>query len=245
MTKKASTDLVPADLLENLPAQMGDDADFKELSQSSDFLRRLQLVSKGKYVDSLKVKPGCYAVILDGENAQDLGKTIDILVLARRPKALDMSDLQQVVVSYDNKSDLFVDIAERSGVKDSGCQYGVSFLVIERGTGSLYEFFCGSISLRKEIPTLSAYMSLSAAQIEARGLKEVEPHGPLPLTLGSKNVRKKNYSWFVPVPQSCSTPFTAGQVPNADALRKEMERFVNPPKDETTVVPTDDKRRPR
>jgi hypothetical protein len=238
-------DLIPADLLENLPAQMGDDDDFKDLSQSTDFLRRLQLVSKGKYVDSRKVGPGCYAVILDSENAQDLGDKIDILVLARRPKALDMSDLEQVVVSYDNKSDLFVDIAARSGTKDSGCQYGVSFLVIERSTGSLYEFFCGSISLRKEIPVLSAYMAITQEQIEARGLEKVEPHGPLPLTLGSKNVRKKSYSWFVPVPQKCSTPFTAAQVPNADVIRKEMERFVNPPKDETTVVPNGEERRPR
>lgn len=229
-------ELVPAAVLENLPAQMGNDEDFKDLSQSSEFLRRLQLVSKGKYVDSEKVKPGCYAVILDGENAQDLGKTIDILVLARRPKALDMSDLEQVVVSYDNKSDLFQDIAQRSGVKDSGCQYGVSFLVAERSTGCLYEFFCGSISLRKEIPTFSAYMAINAEQIEARGLEGVEPHGPLPLTIGSRNVRKKKYSWFVPVPQDCSTPFTADQVPSAEVIAKEMALFINPPKDETTVV---------
>jgi hypothetical protein len=50
----------------------------------------------------------------------------------------------------------------------------------------------------------------------------------------------------VPVPQACSTPFTAGQVPDADAIRKEMERFINPPKDETTVVTNEgDKRRAR
>jgi hypothetical protein len=191
-------DLIKAAVFENLPAQMGDDDDFKDLSQASDFLRRLQLVSKGKYVDSKQVGPGSYAVIIDGDKAQDLGDKIDILVLARRPKALDMSDVSQVIVSYDKNSDLFQDIAVRSGVKDSGCQYGVSFLIIERSTGCLYEFFCGSKSLRREIPTLSAYMPLSAAQIEARGLKEVEPHGPLPLTMGSKHIKTARYSWFVP-----------------------------------------------
>ncbi|MHC4702442.1 MAG: hypothetical protein ACYTFQ_17905 [Planctomycetota bacterium] len=232
-------DLIPADLLDSLPAQMGDDDDFKDLSQSSDFLRRLQLVSKGKYVDSKQVGPGSYAVIIDGEKADDLGDKIDILVLARRPKALDMSDTSQVIVSYDKSSDLFQDIAARSSVKDSGCQYGVSFLIVERSTGCLYEFFCGSISLRREIPTLSAYMALSAAQIEARGLQGVEPHGPLPLTLGSRNIKKARYSWFVPVPQKCSTPFTASQVPKEEVIRKEMDRFINPPKDETEVVSTD------
>jgi hypothetical protein len=232
-------DLIPAAVFENLPAQMGDDDDFKDLSQTSDFLRRLQLVSKGKYVDSKQVGPGNYAVIIDGDKAQDIGDTIDILVLARRPKALDMSDVSQVIVSYDKNSDLFQDIAVRSSIKDSGCQYGVSFLVVERSTGCLYEFFCGSISLRREIPTLSAYMPLSAEQIEARGLKDIEPHGPLPLTLGSRNIQKKRYSWFVPVPQKCSTPFTAKQVPKEDVIIKEMDRFINPPKDETEVVSND------
>jgi hypothetical protein len=81
-------------------------------------------------------------------------------------------------------------------------------------------------------------MPLSAAQIEARGLKEVEPHGPLPLTLGSKHIKTARYSWFVPDPSKCSTPFTASQVPKAEVIRKEMDRFINPPKDETEVVST-------
>lgn len=238
-----SNDLIPAEVFAGLPAQMGDDADFQNLAQSTEFLRRIQLISKGKYVDSRQVQPGNYAIIIDGGNAQDIGDSIDVLVLARRPKAIDMSDVEQVVVSYDNKTDLFQDIAARSTEQDSGCQYGVSFLFAERSTAQLYEFFCGTSSSRREIPTISAYMAVTAAQIKARGLKDVEPHGPLPLTLKSKNVRRKTYSWFVPVPQACSTPFTAKQLPKPEAIRKEMEKFVVPPEDETTVVKDDGKKR--
>lgn len=238
-----SNDLIPADVFAGLPAQMGDDVDFQQLSQSTEFLRRIQLVSKGKYVDSRKVQPGNYAVIIDSDNANDIGDSIDVLVLARRPKAIDMSDVEQVVVSYDSKSELFLNIAERSAEQDSGCQYGVSFLIAERSTGQLYEFFCGTSSMRREIPAISAYMAASKDQIKARGLKDVKPHGPLPLTLKSKNVRRKTYSWFVPVPQDCSTPFTAQQLPSAEIIRKEMEKFVCPPEDETKVVQDDKKGR--
>lgn len=239
-----SKELIPAAVLANVPAQLGDDSDFQDLAKGGDFLRRLQLVSKGKYVDSGQVKPGNFAVIIDGETAQDLGATIDVMVISRRPKAIDMSDKAQIVVSYDKSSELFQEIAAKSVEKDSSCQYGASFLIIERRTGGLYEFFCGSISTRREVATISAYMSITKEQIVARELKDVEPHGPLPLTLTSKHITKK-WSYFVPEVHDCSTPFTAKQIPAEEVIVKEMDKFVNPPKDETKVVKNDGNRRAR
>lgn len=245
----SSNDLIPADVFAGLPStQMGDDSQFQSLSQASEFLRRIQLISKGKYVDSRQCQGGDYAVIIDGETAKSLGDTIDILVLARRPKALDMSDVEAVVSSYDPNSDLFKDIQARSAEQDSGCQYGVSFLIAERSTACCYEFFCGSVSLRRETDSLWAYSAKTAQQIEQFQLKGYSPGQPKPLTLKSKNIRKKNYSWFVPVLQDCSTPFNAQQVPSGEVIKKEIERFLNPTKnEETTVVKKDDgkKRRAR
>lgn len=241
-----SNELIPADVLASVPStQLGDDSQFTSLSQSSEFLRRIQLISKGKYVDSRQCQGGDFAVIMDSETAKPIGDSIDILVLARRPKALDMSDLEAVIVSYDPNSDLFKDIQARSAESDSGCQYGVSFLIAERSTASLYEFFCGSVSLRRETDTIWAYSAKTKEQIEKFNLKGFVPGQPKPLTLKSKNVRKKTYSWFVPKVQDCSTPFTKNQVPSPEVIQKELERFLNPAREETTVAKNTEKRRAR
>jgi hypothetical protein len=236
-----SKELIPAATLANVPAQMGDDDDFV---QESTFLRRLQLVSKGKHVDSGHVKPGNYGIIIDSNTAQDIGNKIDVLVMSRRPKAIDMSDNDQIIVSYDKKSELYLEIAAKSSEKDSGCQAGSSFLVIERSTGAFYEFFCGSKSAQRIAPTIGGYMAITAKQIKDRGLVDVEPHGPLPLTLTSKYIQQR-FNYFAPEVQDCSTPFTAQQIPKEAVIVAEMQKFVNPPKDETKVVKSDGDRRAR
>lgn len=225
-----------------LPAtQMGDDKQFETVSQASEFLRRLQLISKGKYVDNRNCRGGDYAVIIDSETAKPIGDSIDILVISRRPKALDMSDQEAIVTSYDPTTELFQDIQQRAGEKDSGCQYGISFLIVERSTASCYEFFCGTKSMRKETDTLWAYSAKTAEQIKSLKLKGFTPGVPKAMTLKSKNVRKKNWSWFVPVVQDCSTPFTASQLPSATILKAEQERFLNPTADEETTVAKDER----
>ena len=60
----------------------------------------MQLYTKGKAINKGQVRPGCYG-IPEGEEVIDLGDTIDILPLARRPKAIDMTDKDAVIVSYD------------------------------------------------------------------------------------------------------------------------------------------------
>lgn len=155
-----------------------------------------------------------------------------------------MSDTNQILVSHDPKSDLYADIRARSSEQDSGCQYGVEFLVAVRSTGKLYGFFFGTKTLRRGLQTMYGYMPLSEDDIKRRGTKE-EPHGPLPLTLGSKNVRAKSFSWFAPVFQDCSTPFTKSQLPTQEKLLEEITKFRNPDKKETEVVKKDTERRAR
>lgn len=222
--------LIPADVFGAVSTQTADDSDFADLGSGGGFLRRIELKSKGALIDTGKVRPGHYAIIKSSEDADDLGDSIDVLPLARRPKAIDMNDSEQIVVTYDRKSDLFKDIEKRASQPNSRCQFGASFLVVERSTGQLYELFLGSASNRREVGTVSDFLPLSAQDIERRGLTDVEPHGPLPLTLKSKRVenKKNNWSWFVMVPKPCSNPFTQGQVPSPDVLKAEIEKFLNP-----------------
>lgn len=225
-----SNDLIPADVFGAISTQVGTDEDFADLGTTTKFLQRLELKSKGVLIDIGKVKPGHYAVIKSSEDADDLGDTIDILVVARKPKAIDMNDPEQIIVTYERHGDVFKDIEQRAGKANSRCQYGATFLIIERSTARCYEFFCGSASNRREIPTLSDYMPITAEQIKARQLEGVKPHGPLALTLKSKRVENKarGFSWFVPVPKPCSNPFTAEQIPPADVIRQEIEKFLKP-----------------
>ena len=222
--------LIPADVYGDISTQVASDDDFNDLGSSSKFLRRIELKSKGALIDTGKVGPGHYCIVKSSEDADDLGDSIDVLPLARRPKAIDMNDTEQIVVTYDRKSVLFKDIEKRAQLPNSRCQFGASFLVVERSTGQLYELFLGSASNRREVGTVSDFLPLHAADIERRGLEGQEPHSALPLTLKSKRVenKKNNWSWFVMVPKPCSNPFTANQVPSPEVLKAEIAKFLNP-----------------
>lgn len=227
-----SKDLIPADVFAGVPSNAVAEDSFNDVATATDYLQRLQLISKGKYVDSRQAQGGDYAVILDSETCQSLGDTVDLLVLERRHKAIDMSDTNSILVSHDATSELYATIRANSSVKDSGCQYGVEFLVIERSTAKLYAFFFGTKSLRRVLQTMYGYMPLNAEQIKARKLEGVKPHGPIPVTLTSKNIRQKTYSWFVPEFQDCSTPFTQDQIPTPEKIKEERIKFLTPDKDE-------------
>lgn len=222
-------DLIPADVYGEVSTQVASDDDFASM-ESGGFLRRIDLKSKGKLIDIGKVKPGHYCVVKSSDDADDLGDSIDILPLARRPKAIDMNDIEQIVVTYDRGSDLFADIEKRSSQRDSHCQFGASFLVVERSTGQLYELFLGSASNRREVGTISDFLPLTEADIKRRKLKDTKPHGPLTLTLKSKRIenKAKGWSWFVIVPKPCSNNFTKDQIPSTDVLKDEIGKFLNP-----------------
>ena len=110
--------------MDQLPStQIGSDDQFAELAKSADYLGRLTLFTKGKAVNKRLVGPGNYG-IPTGEEVDDLGDTIDIVPLARRPKALDMTDNEAIIANYDPDSDEFKRIAAKSLEKESHCMYG-------------------------------------------------------------------------------------------------------------------------
>lgn len=223
-----NTDLSVIDVNQLPATQRGDDAMFNELAKSQEFLGRLQLYTKGKAVDKGYVRGGQYGIPESADDITVLGDEIHLLVLARRPKAIDMSDPEAIFVSHDNDSDAFKRIAALAQEKESHCMYGPSFLVYEESQGRFLEFFCGSKSARNEAKKIYPFLSLTAADIEARGLTGETPHGPLPMTLKSKLVEKGSYTWHVPVVVKRSTPI---QAPALEKLIAEINKFVNPPAD--------------
>lgn len=241
--------LVPAGMLNNLPVQTGDDSDFEELGKGGKFLQRLSLVSSsGKPLNTGQAALGDYVISTGKDKFQSLGQQIDLLVLYRRPKAIDFSDRKNIVTSFNFKSEVFKDIERRAKtVKDSKCQYGTSFLVIERSTGRMYEFFCGNASGRRVTDQIASYMPITAEQIKARKLVGVKPHSYLPLTMKSELTPedKDGNQWWVPVVHDCSTPFTADNMPSANEIKAEIEKFEAETREEAGVVKKAEGRRAR
>jgi hypothetical protein len=219
-----STEIAKVDYSQLPSTQVGTDAAFDDLAKGGDFLGRLQLFTKGKAIDRGLIKPGHYGIPVSEDEVTDLGDSIDLLVIARRPKAIDMTDKEAIIVVHDHESAEFQRIAVQSNEKESHCMYGPSFLVYERTTGKFYEFFCGSKSTRTEAKKIYPFMPVSQADIKSRNLTDVEPHGPLPMTLKSRYIEKGSYSWHVPVVQKCSVPFK--NEPPAEAVIKEIGKFL-------------------
>src|SRR5690606_9917415 len=110
---------------------------------------------------------------------QKIGDSMDVIVLARRVKALDMSDKDAIVTSYDRQSDEFKRImaVADSGVQLSGCMYGVSFLLLERTTGWFVEYFFSSKSTRPIAAELYGFLPCSQAEYDARKEKGEDVSG--------------------------------------------------------------------
>src|SRR6188474_1543633 len=89
---------------------------------------RLQLYSKGQSIDRGKIEPGSYGIPERGNYVVDLGNRIDLLVFARRPKAVDLSDTEVLIVSYDPESPEFRRAVTTAWSNEGHCLYGVSFL---------------------------------------------------------------------------------------------------------------------
>ena len=163
-----SNELATLDLNQLPSTQLGSDEAYTELAKGGDFLKYAKLYTKGKPIDSGLIPPGHWGTPETDEEITDLGNSIDILPLARRPKALDSSDKSAVIVSYDETSEAFQQIKAQSDVKDSGCQHGISFLVIERSTGQFLELWLGNKSSRPEARRFSRIFRLARPTSTAR-----------------------------------------------------------------------------
>ena len=107
------------------------------------------------------IPPGTCGIPESDKKIVKLGASIDIIPLAKRLKALDLSDKEAIIANYDANSDTVKDIAARSEEPESNCMYGTSFLVFERSSGRFLEFFCGNESTRPIAGDIAAFMALT------------------------------------------------------------------------------------
>ena len=234
MSKPASTGLAT---LTSLPSS---NVTTKALANYSagNYVKRLQLVTKGKLVDSGLVPPGNYAIPIGENEVTVIGPTADILVLAVRLKALDTTE-EPPLASYDAESSIYQDIVARSKTADSGCMHGPSFLVYERTTGQFLEFYCGNASGRQEAGKIGSFLPVS--EEEAKKFGEGFPaQGPQTGTLSAKLIKRPRQSWHAPVMGKCSTPFD--KLPTQQECVDQITKFLNPEENKDVATTTENKR---
>jgi len=202
--------------------------DLKEveaLSKASGFLPRIQLYYRGKPIDKDLISKGHFGSPRSADDIRDLGKNIDVLVFARKPKAIDMSDTDNIITSNDVKSDEFKRIVDAAdNTSDSGCAYGPTYLVFERSTGEFFEFFCGNKSSRIESSKINSYLPVTPAMIKAGVTEEEKPRGPKPMALTAQYLEKGTWSWFAPKAGDGLTPFK--KLPTVEDIETQVTKFL-------------------
>jgi len=191
----------------------------KEAPEPTGYAKRIQLVSKGKLVDTGKCLPGSLAIV-DGESVVSLGKEIDFVPLAVLDKALDCSG-GTVSVEFGRSNPKYQEIANRSLTANSGCMFGPCFLVWERTHGQFFEIFLNNKSARMEAAKLYPHLPISAAAAKANG---IEAQAPKRTKMATKYVTKGKNSWFVPVVTESTAKFD--KVPTNEQLITAVTSFL-------------------
>ncbi len=216
-------------------------ADLKELetlAKDSQFIKRIQLFSKGKAIDTGKISPGNYGIPFD-DVITCLGSEIDVIPLVVRDKAIDSSDRDAIIISYTKDSKPFQRIMEDSDVKDSGCQWGYSFLLFERSTSMYYEYFFGNKTARNEVANVCSFLPKTVNQVneftEKYG-RPPQPAGPCTFKIKYIENKAKGWGWHAPVTYPCSTPFKGLELLEAT---EQIEKFMSQ-KDSTVEKVSED-----
>jgi hypothetical protein len=203
--------LIPVDATNQL--QKWTDEDFQKVVTSGSYLPRLQLMTANSEPCKTGEFPINHYALVRDKVYQDLGLTVDILLIAWRPKSLDMGG-EIVIAEYNPESDPFKAIVEKAEIKDSGCMYGPEYLVWIPSTKSFALFFMGSKSARRESPNLNSRL-LKAS------------------TLKSKKIETTSYTWYCPQVTPCRTPF---EIPDQEDVKEQVQKFNNPPQQEIQKV---------
>jgi len=192
-------------------SKYGDEA-FALATKVGDYLPRIQLMTSQSTKCKKKEFPIDHYALVQGQNFIDLGESVDVLVIAWRPKAIEIGD--EIISVFDPKDTEFERIQLQSDVKDSGCMFGPEYLMWVPTQKQFATFFMGSKSSRRESPSVKALLKNAA-------------------TLKSHLIETKKYSWQSPIATPCSTPF---DMPGADDLIKQVTKFNNPPKQEIEKI---------
>lgn len=192
---------------------------YKKLSQATTYLPRLQLFSnKSDAVTNSLIEGNHYGLVVN-KKITDLGREVKVFIIARRPKAMDLSNKEAIVNSYKPDSDIFQSIIDRSEIKDSGCMYGIEYLIWIPSQKEYCTLFLGSKSGRGESSLFSEQLGKAA-------------------TLKSRTASNKKFVWQMATCSPCSESI---ELPtDQEEFNKTIQSFINPPDAELSKADIDD-----
>ncbi len=188
-------------------------------NMGNNFTPRLQLFTSSSDVVKEGEVPMNHWAIVDGDNYTDLGTEVSVAILAVRAKALDTGN--DVQCSYTPETELFKDIVERAGVKNSGCMFGPEFLIYVPDTDNFVTLFMGSPTARREA-------------------KKMKPLLRKPAILKSKLNDNGKFKWQGPLVLPSENTV---DLPDQERVTAELDKFNNPPADTTEVAEEDSRDR--
>lgn len=210
LTGFGENEIVPVDPQVQALATPQDES-FDQIARSSDFLPRIKVAdSNCLEVKQGKVPVGNWMLVLGQDNVKDLGKEITAIVHDWRSLALATAGDVVTASSYNQKSPLFLQIAKRSEVKNSGCMYGPQFLVWLPDEKLLVTWFACSKTARNESSKMKGQFNKA-------------------LTFKTRLIEYNGFSWFGPVIIACSTPVTI--LCDSEKLMEEVAKFKALPDD--------------
>ncbi len=211
-----SEELIPlADLGIESPEELSGELDI--LTKTSDFLPQIRIYgSENKLVKAKKFPMGEFGLYHSSDNVDELGEEFDLVCIAARPRASIIEDTP--VSYYDFKSDSFQQVKDKALAKVESFLVGFEFLTWIPSFSRFALFYMGSITLRRESPSMKSLIGKGAS------LKIILIEG-------------KKYTWHGCKCFPCSAPLT---VPDTDDLKRELHKFKNPPASEVEVVKDDE-----
>jgi len=152
----------------------------------------------------------------------DLGESVDVLVVAYRTKAMEFNQADNTVFTvFDPKLDEkgqptgeFKRIMDKSELADSGCMFGLEYLIWLPQLEKFATLFMGTKSNRRTAP-----------QLNDRLLKGA--------TLKSKLIETKKYTWTAIDVFECSQ---ISPMPTEAEVTEQYNKFINPKEASTETI---------
>lgn len=211
-TENTNTALATADDIKSLLSQQSKYASptaLSEVTKVGDWLPYIQLMSS----NSTQVKRGEFPMgnfaLCKNRQLHDLGDKVIMGLLGWRPKAMQFAP--EVISVFDTESEAFKKLHHRADTvkPNPGCGYGPEFLVWLPEVKELATYFLSNKTGRNE--------SVNLISLIEKGVFLCYQESHL--------IDDGEYTWHGPRTLPCDLEV---ELPPADLLRKEVEKFNNP-----------------
>lgn len=184
------------------------------MAQGGGFLPRLQLF--GGSSDACKegkIPVAHWGLTREKDNIEDLGKEVEVVVLAGRTKAIQFGDT--TLVYYTPTHPEFIRIQGEADAKQQSRMYGAEYLVYIPSAETFATLFLCSPTARRAIPSVNARINKAAV-------------------LKSQLIDNGKHKWHGPVCKPLEQP--TFELPDFADIKKQLDGFKNARDSEVETV---------